>query len=433
MKINAIILGSLFVYCALGFSASSECLPYADPNDYIDNPDTLENGFFECGDPNNLTSYGTDYGFMPPIYWERLPEPSNKNQDCYAEILSSFIPEFLDPDDEDYWEIPAPFEGNSFVLLSTEDVDSNDERDDLERSLIQQKVSFNEGDVLLGAYFFGTTDYPTFNDYFKIYAQLEPNFVSPELVTNGGFDSDTFWTKTGLWTIADPNFGDPNSTDPNFPDPYVARYNPNLLDPEVSTLSQTVPLVPHQTYSVSMDVLTGTFVSGSDVFSVTLGDEECTMTAYTVSTIAQEFTPTSGDTLTISWDNEGTVNIDNVSVKYIPSENFTIVYNQVGQEPNNIPARGSTEDWIPIEYEIGPNQVGSYLLRCEVKDIRDTIYNSYLAVDGLRICRNGRSVADLDGDCDVDLLDYSVISQAWLTFCPDIPIDDPNFPCDPNA
>ena len=120
MKINAIILGSLFVYCALGFSASSECLPYADPNDYIDNPDTLENGFFECGDPNNLTSYGTDYGFMPPIYWERLPEPSNKNQDCYAEILSSFIPEFLDPDDDDYWEIPAPFEGNSFVLLSTE-------------------------------------------------------------------------------------------------------------------------------------------------------------------------------------------------------------------------------------------------------------------------------------------------------------------------
>jgi hypothetical protein len=67
-----------------------------------------------------------------------------------------------------------------------------------------------------------------------------------------------------------------------------------------------------------------------------------------------------------------------------------------------------------------------------VTDFKDTIYNSYFAIDGLRICRGGQPIADLDWDCDVDLLDYSIISEAWLTFCPDIDINEPNFPGDPN-
>lgn len=445
MKIKAIILGSLFLGCLSYATASSECILYADPNDYIDDPNILENGLLECGDPNL-----TQYGFIPPTYWERIPHPLSIDQsDCYAELRSSFFPY---PDPNEGWGIPAPYEGDRFVLLSSGGFDTVPDGD-IKGSMISQRVSLSEGDIILGAYFFGTFDWPEYNDYCRIYAKLDPNYTCPypdpneaygaELVTNAGFDSDTFWTKTGLWVIADPNVTDPNIvdpniTDPNIVDPNTACYNPYLLGSEASTLSQTVLIEPNQTYLVSIDVLKGSFNSGSDFFSVTLGDQTSEMTAYTNKTITQLFTPTESDILIIAWENEGTISIDNVSVRntagecfQYPAEEFTIIYKSVGREPNDIPRFESTGDWVPFEYSVEPNQVGPYYLRCEVVDFQDSAYNSYLAIDGLRICKGGRSTADLNNDCDVNLQDYSILSEAWLAFCPDSPFYDPNS-YDPN-
>ncbi|MHC4855169.1 MAG: hypothetical protein ACYS72_02050, partial [Planctomycetota bacterium] len=53
------------------------------------------------------------------------------------------------------------------------------------------------------------------------------------------------------------------------------------------------------------------------------------------------------------------------------------------------------------------------------------------AVDGLRICRGGKPQSDLNDDCNVNLIDYSILSQAWLAFCPDDSFKDPNL-YDPN-
>ena len=442
MTFRRIILGLFLFQCASYAQYPGECVVFSDPNDYIDDPYVLDNGLFECGDPNL-----TEYGFKPPIYWERIPHPDSiEKSDCYAALHPSFNPNEPSVD----WSIPAPYEGETFVLLSTGGFGGIEDRE-IKGAKIGQKVLLNEGDVILGAYFLGTTDYPNYNDYGRIFAQLEPNYVCPcpdpnELVTNGGFDSDTSWTKTGLWTITDPNISDPNFPDPNLPDPNFAVYNLHSqpIDPNVdSILSQTIPFVPQANYRVSIDVLTGEFDSGNDAFMVTLGDETYNMTAYANTTITQLFTPTSGNTLTISWNNEGTINIDNVSVRcsdQCPVDEFEIILEALGEEPNDIPAYGSTDGWVEFEYVIDePNKAGPYFLQCEVVDYRDTILNTYLAVDGLRICRGGKPISDLNNDCDVNLFDYSILSEAWLSFCPDIfdpnimdsnDIADDNIPCE---
>lgn len=281
--------------CALG---SFVCQLYSDPNAYIDDPNTLENGLFDCRDPN-LVSFGLIY----PPYWEHVPD-SSVNKDCYVALHSQFT---CNNGSGKSWSILSPFEGDYFVLLSTEDVDPNDGYygDNIRRSRIQQQIFLGANDVISGAYFFGTRDYITsernYNDVGIIY----------------------------LDTI------DPNNNDPN---------------------SQII-------------------LAACDVKTVT----------------------SYGSTYDLSEETNG---------------------------------------WISFSHMIEPNQVGAYYLKCQVEDSVDTIVHSYLAIDGLQICSGGMSDADLNRDCSVDLLDYSIISEAWLAFCPDDPngidpndISDPNLPC----
>ncbi|MHC4232173.1 MAG: hypothetical protein ACYSTW_06185, partial [Planctomycetota bacterium] len=67
MKLRGTILGALFLQCALYAQFPVECPIFSDPNTYIDEPNTLDGGLFECGDPN-LTE---EYHFNAPFFWER--------------------------------------------------------------------------------------------------------------------------------------------------------------------------------------------------------------------------------------------------------------------------------------------------------------------------------------------------------------------------
>jgi hypothetical protein len=288
MKMKAIILGSFCLHCLLFSARGNEIPPPIDPNGYFDDPTALDNGLLENGDPNLTT-----YGFTPPIVWERIPNP-DRLPDCYASLEPNFIP----PEPSVDWNIPHPYQGDTFVVLSTGGIGGDGE---IKSSIISQEVFLNAGDTILGAYYFGTTDYRPYNDYASIYLQLA---------------------------------GDPN----DYPD------------------SLEHFLIP---------------------------DAQCSV-------------------------------------------------DSIGSYKSTFDLSPDTGGWITFSHTVEPNQVGPYYLRCEVVDLLDTIYNTYFAIDGLRICRGGRSIADMDWDCDVDLIDYSIISKAWMTFCPDIPIDDPNFPGDPN-
>jgi hypothetical protein len=218
---------------------------------------------------------------------------SNNQDDCYASLHSDF--EHEDPRIE--WEIANPFEGDTFVLLSTGEF-GNINADAVKGSKISQEVFLHAGDTILGAYFFGTTDYRPYNDYASIYLEL----------------------------AADPN---------DFPD------------------SLEYFLIP-----------------GAQCDVDTVGSYKSTHAL-------------------------------------------------------------APDGWIPFSHTVEPNQVGPYLLQCEVVDVLDLRFNSYFAIDGLRICRGGKPLSDLNDDCDVNLIDYSILSEAWLSFCPDPPFFDPNY-YDPN-
>ena len=157
------IWGVLVVICLGHVCAFGNCPPLSlDPNDYVEDPNILENGLFECGDPYNYTPYGTIYNFTPPLYWTRtvnfntwdqISDPNNNNNNCYAGLHSHFSP------DREKWEIPFPYEGNTFVLLSTGDPsDPNLDSGQVESSTICQEVFLNKGDTITGAYFFGTLE-----------------------------------------------------------------------------------------------------------------------------------------------------------------------------------------------------------------------------------------------------------------------------------
>ena len=101
----------------------------------------------------------------------------------------------------------------------------------------------------------------------------------------------------------------------------------------------------------------------------------------------------------------------------------------VGDKRSTSDLSEETDGWIAFSHTMEPNEVGLYHLRCEVVEGKDLIVASYFAIDNLRTCKDDLSQADLNYDCNVNLEDYSIISSAWLAFCPDIV--DPNT-MDPN-
>ena len=78
----------------------------------------------------------------------------------------------------------------------------------------------------------------------------------------------------------------------------------------------------------------------------------------------------------------------------------------------------STDTWRSFVYDFTPDTAGTYNLICTVKDIQDTIYKSYLAVDGLKVCTTLYDHGDINRDCSIDMIDLFIMSDAWLSVCP---------------
>ena len=162
MKLTSSILGVLLLQCALFAASTNECPQFSDPNDYIDGPN-MQNGLFECGDAGLIKQgFEPPQDFEPPIYWKREPIPGSL-PDGYAKLVFRFpdpnIPSFVpQPEREEnigkvHWSIPGPYEGDSFVLLSTGDLDPFVDSD-VRGSVLSQEVYLSGGDTVLGAYFY---------------------------------------------------------------------------------------------------------------------------------------------------------------------------------------------------------------------------------------------------------------------------------------
>jgi len=115
---------------------------------------------------------------------------------------------------------------------------------------------------------------------------------SPELITNGGFDTDTVWTKGTGWVISGGVASSPDA---------------------LGNLSQTAVLVPGRRYRVTFTVLN--YVDGSTRFR--LGTTATNATLRTANGTYVEDGTADGTTFQIVTTSTGTYDIDNVSVKEV--------------------------------------------------------------------------------------------------------------------
>jgi hypothetical protein len=91
--------------------------------------------------------------------------PSDWVVENYGAVVEGFIPNEYSGD-KSMWKIPLaeklmPYEGSRFVLLSSGD-------STLQHGKISQQITVDAGDIITGAYFFGTCDYVPWDDYAEI-------------------------------------------------------------------------------------------------------------------------------------------------------------------------------------------------------------------------------------------------------------------------
>jgi hypothetical protein len=171
-----------FYYCCLIFFAAVLLCTVSQAAVY--------NGDFEIAlDEPLIDIHG--HLFYPPEGWKRIN---------YAAVLEQFVP---DPNESDYgqWKIDTqqglePVEGQSFVLLTTGDINEVSEL-----GFLRQDIYVYAGQTMSGYYFFGTLDWEEYPDWATIV--MDP--IDPEsplrsitlayvsVTTVGSFSSTEGW------------------------------------------------------------------------------------------------------------------------------------------------------------------------------------------------------------------------------------------------
>jgi hypothetical protein len=104
-------------------------------------------------------------GFESVDVGPEFDTPSGWDIENYAAAVTGFIPNEYSGD-KSMWKIPldeelTPYEGSRFVLLSSGD-------SSVQHGKISQQITVEAGDIITGAYFFGTCDYVPWDDYAEI-------------------------------------------------------------------------------------------------------------------------------------------------------------------------------------------------------------------------------------------------------------------------
>ncbi|MCD4830424.1 MAG: hypothetical protein K8R02_01295 [Anaerohalosphaeraceae bacterium] len=87
----------------------------------------------------------------------------------------------------------------------------------------------------------------------------------------------------------------------------------------------------------------------------------------------------------------------------------------------------STLGWQRFEYVFDANQAGAYDLAIAVWDVDDGSLHTYFAVDALSLCNVPVTNSDINLDCEVNFLDFTILADDWLEDC-----SVANYACDPN-
>jgi hypothetical protein len=87
--------------------------------------------------------------------------------------------------------------------------------------------------------------------------------------------------------------------------------------------------------------------------------------------------------------------------------------------------------WESFVHDFNDTNAGTYTLVLEVVDSLDYNYTSRLAVDAIKIECSYAPAGDINGDCKVDLYDFTLLANQWLSECTQPPCSaDINEPAD---
>lgn len=150
------------------------------------------NGGFEEPDPDRATA-----SYTPPLHWffQDITEPGREFSNYNYVNLQTLLIKPSDMGDE-VW-LTKPFENEFFVVISSGE--PHQDRDNY-HSTIEQLVTLEPGDILCGAYFFGTTDYAPYND--TAFGKLIPTDIivvsKPYLLLDTDPDTGDFYNLFGI-------------------------------------------------------------------------------------------------------------------------------------------------------------------------------------------------------------------------------------------
>ncbi len=104
-------------------------------------------------------------GFESSELGDGFDIPSGWHVENYCAVISNFLPDAY-PGDKSAWQIDTnaeltAYEGSKFALISNGDSSVSYGR-------MSQQITVHAGDIITGAYFFGTCDYVPWDDYAEI-------------------------------------------------------------------------------------------------------------------------------------------------------------------------------------------------------------------------------------------------------------------------
>ena len=115
------------------------------------------------------------------------------------------------------------------------------------------------------------------------------------------------------------------------------------------------------------------------------------------------------------------------TMDYVPFDDFaTVKLHEIdsnglilhSQEVLNVSIRditnyNCTPGWVKLNYFLDPNDPNNYnRIEFYVQDVGDAVYNSYFAIDGLKLGFKPE-LGDLNDDWMVDFQDFAILGQHW--------------------
>jgi hypothetical protein len=212
-----------------------------------------------------------------------------------------------------------------------------------------------------------------------------------------------------LYAIINGSFEQADLNDSN--KPLGWQIDPNGVPPQVLGTFSTQPYYPGQIYNlVDINAFDGqhfiTLRCGKDQAEPSFSKLTQIIDVNAGQSIIGAYFFATTDYLT--WNDRATIELEPEDACSILSR-IILAYTDV----RIVGDHSVMSNWATFKHTFDSNSAGRYKLSLKVENVNDQQLSSFFAVDVLKICPPG----DINGDCKVDFLDFTLLADQWLNDC----------------